>query len=758
MVASMRKIAGLLMSLLLLTSAFGCTQAKAGLPPNSQTTSLPSRPSGSTTGRPGAATTPATGLTTVNTVKGDGVVAVVNYANLYFGTGGKIEKIYVNEGDHVAKGDALAKLDTTSLTVSLAQAKVALDTAKIAQQQAKLSLQNAQMTLDKNKVMSDEYDKISDITMQIKAVQSMVPFFNADFCAQHITMYQQQLDSENKNLLALLGQTDDVGANAYISNVYTALNIQDVRTLALQVKSAQKNVDSSQETVDQAQINYNLIQKQFNDASINAPFDGVVATLNYNDGDIVPAPNPAQPPIIYLVDPGSLAVNINVNELDVPKIKINEPAIISLLALRDVKLNGKVTGISPVSAVQGRMVNYNITVGFTVPPNIPVKAGLDASVQITIADAAVEQNTQSPNSVSTTTTSQATKPTLPASNNSDTPSTTPVNRAVSTLVAIKGTGNITDLTYANLYFGTAGKIDKLYVRQGDIITKGTVLAKLDTTNLQAALTQAQVNLDQAQITKTQSVTALQAAQTILDKTQLLVASKTDIFNMQWQIRALQLENLDPSDGGSIYRMQQILALNALTNSKIKAFLTYLAQPEFTGVVTYDITGAKFDTLMTEDLNIKKSQVQIAQQNIDKAQDAIDQAQINLDLAQKQLTQAVINAPFDGTVANVNYNNGDMLASPSASQKPVIYLVDPVALAAVVTVNELDVTNMQIGQQATVNIDAFPGINFKGTVSAISTVPTVRGGIVDYDVTITLIIPPNVQIKSGMNATAQIKAN
>jgi multidrug resistance efflux pump len=163
--------------------------------------------------------------------------------------------------------------------------------------------------LDKNKAMSDENDKISDIKMQIKAVQSMIPFFNADFCAQRIAMYQQQLDSENNNLLALLGQTDDAGANTYISNTYTALNIQDVRTLALQLKSAQKVVDSAQKTIDQAQSNFNLVQKQFDDASIKAPFNGVIATLNYNDGDIVATPSPTQPPVMYLVDPGSLAVN-----------------------------------------------------------------------------------------------------------------------------------------------------------------------------------------------------------------------------------------------------------------------------------------------------------------------------------------------------------------------------------------------------------------------------------------------------------------
>ena len=261
-----------------------------------------------------------------------------------------------------------------------------------------------------------------------------------------------------------------------------------------------------------------------------------------------------------------------------------------------------------------------------------------------------------------------------------------------------------------------------------------------------------------QTAQAQAVTALQAAQTTLDKTQLLVDSKTNIFDTQWQARVQQIMAVDPAETGMTYRIQTINSLTAQANSKIKAFTTLLAQPEFAGVVTYDLLNAKYDTLIVEDINIKTLQVQIAQKNIDKAQDVIDQAQINLNLAQKQLNEAIIKAPFDGLVANVNYSNGDTLASPSPSQRPVIYLVDPGAKAVIVTVNELDMTSMKLGQQATINIDAFPGVNLKGEVTAISAVPTVRGGIVDYDITITITIPPNVEIRSGMNASAQIKTN
>ena len=57
-------------------------------------------------------------------VSGSGNIEVSNEAELTFGVGGRIEKIYVEEGDSVTEGDALAKLDTSTLELALTQAQV----------------------------------------------------------------------------------------------------------------------------------------------------------------------------------------------------------------------------------------------------------------------------------------------------------------------------------------------------------------------------------------------------------------------------------------------------------------------------------------------------------------------------------------------------------------------------------------------------------------------------------------------------------
>lgn len=150
----------------------------------------------------------------------------------------------------------------------------------------------------------------------------------------------------------------------------------------LLIDSAQLTVDKSQSTIDQAQKNLDLAQKQLNDATIVAPFDGVVATLDVKEGDIVAAPSQSQKPTIYLIDLTAMELNIYVNELDVPKVKVGQKAVIGVDAFPNAKLEGKVAAISPVPSVQGKIVDYEVKIAFSVPQATEIRVGMNAIAEI----------------------------------------------------------------------------------------------------------------------------------------------------------------------------------------------------------------------------------------------------------------------------------------------------------------------------------------------------------------------------------------
>ncbi len=728
--SNLLKPAALFLSLLIVASLIACTKAEPSAQPNAppQNAATP----GSSGSRPG--TTPPAAIAspaeTAATVSGSGTITAATYANLNFGTAGKIEEISVKQGDRVSKGTVLARLDTRSLEVALAQARVALNQAELARIQAKTNLATAQFTRDKTTAVSDINDRIIRLQWELKRAEMwMQDPANTTYRPQQIATIQQSLADERAHLSALLGQSEDTDELAKVAQEYDSVIIDDARAKQLQVELAQQTLDKSQDAIDQAQESLALAQKQLDEATITAPFDGIVAALNYDEGDFVPAPSQIQRPIIYMIDPAAMELNIGVNELDVPRVMIGQRASISIAAFPDAKLEGKVAAISPTPTVQGGIVDYDVTVSFSVPPGMEVRVDMNAAAQIIVKSQA---------------TSELSPVTQPGSSGSRPGSTPPaaITSPAETAATVSGSGTITAATYANLNFGTAGKIEEISVKQGDRVSKGTVLARLDTRSLEVALAQAKVASNQAELARIQAETNLATAQFTRDKTKAVSDIKEDITNIRW--KTFFMLPLGISEGGM-----------ADLASKIQDLSDLLDKPEYADVLTYDILEEKYDTLTVENIRIKQLQVELAQQTLDKSQDTIDQSQKSLALAQKQLDEATVTAPFDGIVAALNYSEGDFVPAPSQIQRPIIYMIDPATMELNIGVNELDVPRVMIGQRASISIDAFPDAKLEGKVAAISPMPTVQGGIVDYKVTVTFSIPSDIEVRVGMNATAQI---
>ena len=112
-------------------------------------------------------------------------------------------------------------------------------------------------------------------------------------------------------------------------------------------------------------------------AQIVAPFDGVVTAVNITLGESASTGSGA----IQLADLGHLEIVVNMAEVDVPRIKVGEAAEISLDALPDAQLTGKVTEISPAGVLTQGVVNYPVTVALADPGN-GVLTGMTANVNI----------------------------------------------------------------------------------------------------------------------------------------------------------------------------------------------------------------------------------------------------------------------------------------------------------------------------------------------------------------------------------------
>jgi HlyD family secretion protein len=341
------------------------------------------------------------------------------------------------------------------------------------------------------------------------------------------------------------------------------------------------------------------------------------------------------------------------------------------------------------------------------------------------------------------------------------------------LIKINGSGKIGVDTDAQPSFGSGGKINKLYIKEGDKVTKGMIVAQLETDNLELALSQAQLVQAQAQLAlvqvqsaQTQADIALTSAQFNLNRTKAVSDIMDEINAAALDLRVAEMQAQEArlyADADRLtYWNPRIAQLEMSVLQKQQKLADLLAKDEFAGEFLY-LQGQKYDRLLVEDARIKQLQVTAAQQsvqqaalNVEQAKRSLDQATKALNLAQKQLNDATITSPIDGTAVTVSVKEGN-LVGPSSLSVP-IYLADLSTLKISSQIDEIDIASVKIGQKVIIKLDSSQDIEYEGRVNSISLAPVVNpqnSGVVVYEVKVGFANPPPPEVKLGMSATVDI---
>ena len=259
-------------------------------------------------------------------VSGSGNIEIPDELNLTFGVDGRIEKINVEEGDEVTKGEVLARLDIDALELARTEAQVALTEAQVALTEAQLPAAEAKVAIEEAEYNLNVYDK------------------------RHFPLKQQRI---------------------------AELQLE-VSELQLEVAGLQLEV--AEQAVEQAQQSLEYTQKQLDKATLIAPFDGIAASVSADEGDTVSTTTP----IVHLVDPTAMELKVEVDELDILGVKLGQRAIVSIDALSGVELGGKVTFIPPLSREEPGLVLYDVKISFDIPQDLVLRGGMSATADIVI--------------------------------------------------------------------------------------------------------------------------------------------------------------------------------------------------------------------------------------------------------------------------------------------------------------------------------------------------------------------------------------
>jgi HlyD family secretion protein len=263
---------------------------------------------------------------------------------------GIVEKIFADYGDHVRQGKVLVELDKEQLRAQVAEARANLQAAEAA-------VQSAQATLERNQVDAQGPD---------------VPFLRAT------AERQRKLEGEGLVSAAVLEDAE----KGYQLAVNKQLSAQhNVAVSRAEVARAKAQVAQMQAALDNA-------EEDLRNSTIVSPMDGLVLSRDVEVGDAVSSIlilGSQATNIMTLGDVSEVYVKGKVDEADISKVYIGQPARISVESLKDRKFMGKVTKISPLGVEKDNVTTFEVRVSIQNPTG-ELKANMSANAEIILEE------------------------------------------------------------------------------------------------------------------------------------------------------------------------------------------------------------------------------------------------------------------------------------------------------------------------------------------------------------------------------------
>src|SRR5689334_6127283 len=294
---------------------------------------------------------------------------------------------------------------------------------------------------------------------------------------------------------------------------------------------------------------------------------------------------------------------------------------------------------------------------------------------------------------------------------------------------VTASGEVKPTTYTNVTAQGYGRITQIFVREGDHVKKGDKLLLQE--NVQA---NADVHAQEAASNSAES--GVQAADASYK------AAQSDLISQQAN---LEKAKLDYERGKGLFK-DGLIPQQDFDQRK----------------TTYDASVASVDS--------SRARVSLLKAQLEQSRSQLNQSRAVLARSQDVLSKTIYTSPINGIVSYLPERVGDYVVPgiQNSNGSFLMTLSDMSIVTAEVKVDETDIVNVKMGQEADVTIDAVPGKVFKGKVTEIGSQAVLRtSGLAttqstasnqeakDFKVVVTISNPPE-NVRPGLSTTAKIK--
>ena len=263
---------------------------------------------------------------------------------------GIVKKLYVEYGDRVKQGQLLAQLDKIEIQAGVEQSRASLEAAQANLTSSKADYERAKVDAESPDVplLKRAYDR--NLSMQKDGVVS-----------------QSALDDAEKDYKMAVNKQ----------------NVARAQMLVLQAKIAQ-----SQAQVAQDQASLKQFEEQLSYTDIVSPLDGIVLSRDVEIGDAVSSIlvlGSGATLVMTLGDTSQVYVKGKVDESDIGRVYLGQPARIKVESFKDKTFNGVVTKISPMGVEKDNVTTFEVRVSIQNPGG-ELKAEMTANAEIILEE------------------------------------------------------------------------------------------------------------------------------------------------------------------------------------------------------------------------------------------------------------------------------------------------------------------------------------------------------------------------------------
>ena len=384
--------------------------------------------------------------------------------------------------------------------------------------------------------------------------------------------------------------------------------------------------------------------------------------------------------------------------------------------------------------------------------------------------------------------------------------TTPEKRDLSN--SLSGTGTLNPANTYNVKSLVAGKVLTSTIEEGDIVEEGTVLYTVDASDATTKAEQASITLQQAQrsydktvdrqyvraevagvvatlkVAKGDEVTSGQEVAVIRDSSKMVLqlefpAADAAAFSVGQSAEvtldgtfetltgtvtavtgtdALSTGNLLTrtvtiavrNAGGLTTAQAATATINGVSCIAAKCF-EYQAERTLTTLAAGTVTAINVQeggAVNKDDIVLQISGEDLTEA-IQSAAETLRSAELNMDNLQEAMNNYTVTSPISGTIIEKNAKAGDALTAGA----DLCTIYDLSYLVMVINVDELQVSDVSVGQSVQVTADAVPDKTYTGTVTRVSMKGSSNGGTTTYPVTVR--IDETEGLRPGMNSNAEI---